>query len=186
MYYRSPGAEQRKREEKSSSFLVFVLLKEEDSHGRHCSLLQIQWGAPRGQVPPGVRSFDDTDLNVLFLLYGKLVKWDRLSHVYKIQGSYFLFFTKNDPLGLERPSGLNRKSKWAISQKPGWYTYKQLSVPIRTLYLLRKMSHCDVLSQYFNYGSMGWHVTCCSLTFIILFPCFEYFCPWNNLLFGFL
>lgn len=141
-------------------------------------------GVPEGGHLLESDLFDDADLNILFLLYGKLVKQDRLSHVYKIQGSYFLFFAKNDPLGLERPSGLNRKSKWAISQKPGWYTYKQLSVPIRTLYLLRKMSHCDVLSQYFNYGSMGWHVTCCSLTFIILFPCFEYICPWNNLLFG--
>lgn len=184
MYYHSPGDEERKRG-KSNSFLVFVLLKEEGSHCRRCSLLQIQWGGPRGRAPPGVRSFWWCwSQHFVFALWETSKKKDRLSHVYKIQGSYFLFFAKNDPLGLERPSGLNRKSKWAISQKPGWYTYKQLSVPIRTLYLLRKMSHCDVLSQYFNYGSMGWHVTCCSLTFIILFPCFEYICPWNNLLFG--
>lgn len=102
---------------------------------------------------------DDADRHVVFLLYGKLVKRDRLSHVYKIQGSYFLFFAKNGPLGLGKPSGLNRRddinTNSSLSQYAPLY-FQEL------LYLLRKMSHCDVLSQYFNYGSTGWHVTCCS------------------------
>lgn len=116
MYYHSPGDEERKRG-KSNSFLVFVLLKEEGSHCSRCS--KYSEGVPEGGRLLESDLSDDADLNILFLLYGKLVKQDRLSHVYKIQGSYFLFFAKNDPLGLERPSGLNRKSKWAISQKPG-------------------------------------------------------------------
>lgn len=66
-----------------------------------------------------------------FSLYGKLEKRDRLSHVYKIQGSYFLFSAKNDPLGLEKkPSGLNRRDD---------INTKQLSVPIRTFVFSRTL-----------------------------------------------
>lgn len=42
-------------------------------------------------------------LHLLSLFHWKLVKPSRLSHMYEIQGSYFLFFRKNDPFGLEGP-----------------------------------------------------------------------------------
>lgn len=44
-----------------------------------------------------------SQLHILSLFYWKLVKPSRLSHTYEIQGSYFLFFRKNDPFGLEGP-----------------------------------------------------------------------------------
>ena len=39
----------------------------------------------------------------LSLLYWRPVRQSRLSHTYQIQGSYFVFFMKNDPFGLEGP-----------------------------------------------------------------------------------
>lgn len=44
-----------------------------------------------------------SQLHLLSLCYWKPVKPSRLSHMYEIQGSSFLFFRKNDPFGLEGP-----------------------------------------------------------------------------------
>lgn len=47
----------------------------------------------------------------------KLMKQSRLSHMYEIQGSYFIFYTKNDPCGLEGPLVRTNTLSRKISKK---------------------------------------------------------------------
>lgn len=61
-------------------------------------------GRDRGRFLGSELSTLWSQLHLWSLFYWKLVKPSRLSHTYEIQGNYFLFFRKNDPLGSEGPA----------------------------------------------------------------------------------
>lgn len=109
--------------------------------------------------------------------------------MYKIQGSYLVFLTKNDSFGLGGPLVWTKtlsRDKWEGKQAESWGNINKNSslsqyAPLyfqELFYLLRKMSHCDVLSQYFNYGlTWGDMLHAVVNIYIYIFFLFEYFCP---------
>ena len=110
--------------------------------------------------------------NLLSLFYWITSDAEQVVARDEIQGSYFVSFRKNDPFGSEGPLvwtetlGRDKREETSAESQDVINTNSSLSqyAPLcfqELFYLLRKMSHCDVLSEYFNYGLTWDDVTCC-------------------------